>query len=231
MSKQRTRKQQTLLWFGAIIVGLALAGLLWKLAPIEQWLRWLMGTADDLGWWAPVAFAAIYLPLALLGFPATPLNVTAGVLFGYWLALGTTLAASLSAAVLAFFIGRRLMQERFKKRLESTPSLAKIVERLEEECFKVMLLARLNPLVPGTLKSYGFGALEVPFGKYIGSAALGQVVIYSIHVYLGWAGGYAAIERDQPPGALEIGLLVGGVVLSLVLIAVSYGLGRRALRN
>lgn len=232
MSKsKRSKRRQSLIWFGAIAAGLVIAGLLWKLVPIEEALRWLMRTADGLGLWAPLAYAGMYIVLSIVGFPSTPLNVTAGILFGYWLALGTTVAAALTAAIVAFLLGRTLLQERFRKRLKSTPALEKIVGKLEDECFKVMLIARLNPLVPGTLKSYGFGALEVPFGKYVASAAIGQSIIFAIHVYLGWAGGYAAIEREQPPGTLEIGLLVGGVVLSLILIAVTYIFGRQALEE
>lgn len=227
--KRASKRRQSLIWFGAVVLALVVVAFVWKLVPIEEALRWLMNTADDLGWWAPLGYAGIAFALLMVGFPATPLNVTAGILFGYWLALGTVLGAALSAAAVAFFVGRSLMQERFQNRLEATPALAKVVEKLQDECFKVMLLARLNPLVPGTLKSYGFGALEVPFGKYMASAAIGQLVIFSIHVYVGWAGGYAALQREQPPTTLEIGLLIGGVAVSLVLIAVTYVFGRRAL--
>lgn len=225
----RSTRRRSLIWIGAVLLGLVGAALLWKLAPMEEALRWLMNASDGLGWRGPMAFAGIYTLLLMIGFPATPLNVTAGILFGYWLALGTTLAAALTSASAAFFLGRSLLQERFQRRLKSTPALARILEKLQSECFKVMLLARLNPLVPGTLKSYGFGAMEVPFGKYLASAAIGQSVIFSIHVYLGWAGGYAAIQREQPPTTLEIGLLVGGIVVSVVLIAITYIFGRRAL--
>lgn len=227
--RKPTRKTLCIAAMG-LAVPLALVGL-WAWLPMNEYLRAAVAWIDSTGPWGALAFVVVYVLCALVGIPRTLLNVAAGVLFSYPLAVVTVLAGATSAYTLTFTIARTVARDWVNRRIAGSPQVRKLLDLVETEGFKLILLVRMNPFIPGVLKGYGFGTTNVAFPTYLVASVLGFLPVALAHVYLGWAGGAAMLHEGGEPGTLEKSLLAGGVFVSIVLVAGVYLYGRRAMNR
>ncbi|MBT8143162.1 MAG: VTT domain-containing protein [Gammaproteobacteria bacterium] len=219
------------LWLALLTVGvpLLLYGL-WHYLPMDDYLRSAIDWVDSTGYVGIGGYIVLYTICAMLGIPRTPLNVAAGMIFSYPAALAVVLCGATAAYMTTFWIARHVAQDWVKRQVASSPKVKEILDICNEEPFKAVLLIRLNLLIPGVLKGYGFGTTNVPFGKYLLASILGFLPIALTHVYLGWAGGEAVLS-DGEMGTLEKWLVGSGVVLSIAMVAGVYWYGRNALNR
>lgn len=225
-----TPRQWLLTGFFVIVLPLALM-LLWKLLPMAEYSRAAISWIEDKGFVGVIGFWVIYVLAALVGIPRTPMHIVAGVVFSFPIALLVIIIGAASAHSATFWIARTVARDWVCKQLEKSPQAARVLELVDEECFKLVLLVRMNLFIPGVLKGYGFGTTDIPYGKYILASVLGFLPIGIAHVYLGWAGGATMLDGDADFTAVQKWLLIGGGVVSLVLVAAVYYYGRRALHR
>lgn len=224
--------RRTLWRFLAMVAaGVLVLWLAWQWLPVAEWIREGMAFVSDLGHWGLLAFWFIYVVAAILGVPRTPLNVGAGILFSYPLALGVVLVSAFTAFIATFQIARHLARDWVEKRIRRVPIADQIMDMVEEESFKMVFLIRLNPFVPAVLKGYGFGTTSIPMRTYLTASVLGFLPLGAVHVYLGWLGGVAMMESDSRPDEWQLAMLVGGAVVSVILVAVVTWYAHRAIHK
>lgn len=218
-------------WGGAIVASAVVIAIVWSLLPVGEWATALIKRIDDLGAWGMVAYCGLYVALACLTFPSTPLNVGAGVIFSYPIGYATALAASAITSSITFLVARFVARDWIDRKVKKLDGAEDVLRVVAEEGFKAVFLARINPFVPASLKNYGFGITSMSFAKYLGATVAGQSLIVAAHVYLGWAGGTAMMHGDNELGAVDYALIGAGVVASiLTLIGVTW-YGSRKLKN
>ncbi|WP_414830149.1 TVP38/TMEM64 family protein [Alteromonas sp. H39] len=174
------------------------------------------------GAWAVVVFFILYVLLVTLSFPATILNVTSGILFSLWIAVGVSIVAALTGACLTFLIARFWLKDAIVKRLEKHENSHKMLELAEDSSWRLILLLRLTPFIPAVLKNYGFGITSVKFRQYLWSTLVGQFPLTTLYTYLGWLGGNAMLNSDSHPPTYQWAILGGGVIVSIIVSVVAY---------
>ena len=103
-------------------------------------------TVQALGPRGVVLYAAAYALLELLLLPATPLALTAGALYGVVPGTACSAAAGLTAATIAFLVGRYVARDRVLALAKGAPQFAALDRAIGRDGFRVTLLINLSPL-------------------------------------------------------------------------------------
>ena len=216
----------------ATIAFLAIVGLavVWSFLPVHDWLQVAVERIDGLGNWGIVVYFLLYFCLASATFPTTPLNVGAGLIFHFAVGFLVAWLAGGLASITAFLFCRYVGKAWARRRLRALPQCERVVEAVERQGFKMVLLARLNPFIPACIKNFGFAVTTVPFWKYAAGTFLGQFPIVLAHVYLGWAGN-ATVLASNDESVMHKTLVCLGIVVSIVMLVLVNWFGRRALRD
>ena len=207
--------------FAGLIALIVLATVMFKFTPLGEvvspgellaQLGAMRGTPG--GNWLFLGVAVLAL---LVGVPATPLVVVAGLLFGAWTGFGLAYAALTLAALAGFLIGHFLGHEALRhlagKRLDE------LSRRLARRGILTIFSLRLIPLAPFTVVNLVAGATRIRFRDFlVGSLA-------------GLAPGTAALTifSDQllravlDPTPATIGVLG---LLTMLFIGIGWGLSR-----
>ncbi|GHJ59414.1 TVP38/TMEM64 family protein [Nocardioides sp. OK12] len=203
MNRATLVKAGVLLALVALAVGLQLSvGL-----PSQAELR---STLDGLGAWAVPAFVAAYAAVSLLpAGPTAVMTVLGGLLLGFGTGLAAVLAAAVLGAVAAFFVSRLLGRDAVRSL--TGQRFASLDDRVRDNGFATVLLARLIPLVPFSTANYAFGLTSVSTRSYAGATALGIVPGSAVYVAVGAFG----TDPGSPPFLLAIAALVLLTVLGV----------------
>lgn len=152
-----------------IIVALAIAAV--KYLGIDAFV--LGGRLETLiegfGPLAPAAYIAVYGISACLMFPALPVTILGGVLFGpvwgtVYVAAGSTLGAAL-AFLIARYLGRDLVEG-----MLGQGRLRELYRKTEEQGWKIVAFTRLVPLFPYNFLNYAFGLTGIGFVSYVAAS-------------------------------------------------------------
>ena len=203
----------------------------WHAFPVAQWATRLSERAVDLGTLGIAAFALGYVVVACLGFPRTLLNLAAGMVFSLPAAMGVVFIASTATYCCTFTIARHLARDWVKRKIHDVPNGTTLLKAAEREGFKLVLLTRMNPLIPAVLNGYGFGTTGMSLGSYLLASMLGSLPIVAAQVYLGWVGGAAMVTGDQRMGNLQLAIVAIGAVASALLAAGIAVFAHRAIRS
>ena len=137
--------------------------------PADDFLRRV-----DLPIWAMVlVFMVLYaLKGAVLVVSAMMLYIAAGVLFPTWVAILVTYAGLIVSLSVGYFIGRKLGESRVNKMIAKRKKLSAFFHGNSENLVSLCFVARLFPMSYGLVSMF-FGALKVPFFKYLLMSLLG----------------------------------------------------------
>ncbi len=215
---------------GLAIVALFVAGYLLD-APryLQQALTWV----DGLGIWAPVVFVAMYIVVCVLVIPGSILTLGAGAVFGVLRGtLFTAVGATLGATV-AFLLGRTLLRDWVKQKVEASPKLSAVDDAVEREGGKLVFLLRLSPLVPFSLSNYVYGLTKIKTRHYTLASFFGMFPGILLYAYIG-----SLVRRFAELGAggrvtspAEWGLYIVGLIATVVATTMVTIVARRALRE
>ena len=166
---------------------LAVVALFWML-PTAKWIvsayEWIQG----LGPWKFVAFVVIYTVLSMLFLPTSPLNVAAGLMFGLLWGFLASLTGVMAASIGCFLVARYVARGWVLKRVACNPKFEAVLRGLKTESWKLILLTRLNPVLPAAIASYCFGVTTIRFRQYALASLIGNVPLCFVLAYLGSAG-------------------------------------------
>lgn len=200
-------------WLILALAGIIGLALIWMTLPVRQWLLTTVERIDAMGVWGIVVYFVLYFCLASATFPSTPLNVGAGLIFHFTSGFLVAWTAGVLASMATFLFSRYVGREWAERRLKLLPNCNAFVKSVESQGFQVVLLARLNPFIPASIKNFGFGLTSISFASYTAATAVGQLPIVLAYVYLGWAGS-ATLLRDGQPSGVRTMLIVAGIAIS-----------------
>jgi uncharacterized membrane protein YdjX (TVP38/TMEM64 family) len=208
---------------------LALAALSVRPGPKAFLVRILDGVRG-LGPWAPVIFVAIYAVSVILLIPGSALTLAAGALFGVVEATACVSAGSTVGAAAAFLISRHFTRSTVARRFARIPVFTAIDNAVANEGWRIVVLARLCPVLPFTFLNYAFGLTRVRFLEYVLASWAGMLPGTFLFVYTGAALRAAAQPRARTPAEwlfLAIGLLSTGAIVAIVTRAAKPALAER----
>ena len=156
---------------------------------------------------APVSFLAIFLCLALLGFPMVPLVVAGAAVFGFGHGIVLNYVGVLLGASCSYWLARILGRDFFRHLLGSRfAALESIIQRRE---FWPMVRLRFLP-IPFPVANYGPALLGVDYPIFLGSTALAYVPILIVYSH------FAAIVVRV--GESEREIILQKLALSILLL-------------
>ena len=85
-----------------------------------------------------VAFVSIYMAMELCGLPSVPLAAAAGVAYPTKVALAVVLASSVTAACVAYYVGRTRLRPRLDKRISNDRRLRAVAAAVRDEGFAIL---------------------------------------------------------------------------------------------
>ena len=171
-------------------------------------LQSVVDTVEQMGPQGALYFAILYLVAEVLAVPATPLNLSAGYLFGWGKGTLVCLIPAVIAASFAFFIGKTVLRCWVEELLEQNPDFRKIDKAVGQEGFKLLLLVRLSPLFPFALSNYLYGASSIKFFDYFWGTFFGFLPGTMAYVYTGMVG--QALTLDNGGGHQPWYVYAGG---------------------
>ena len=137
-----------------------------------------------------VVAAAVLVGLILIHsvvlFPAEIVNATAGLVFGFVIALPLVMVAWLASALLAYWLGV-VAGRPLAIRLAGEERVAVAERVIERGGAPALLVSRLVPFVPYSLVGYLAGAARVPIWRYAWTSFVGILPITAAATYLGHA--------------------------------------------
>ena len=114
----------------------------------------------------------------------------AGFLFGFGYGFLTAWVGCIIAAVPPFYLSKKLLYERMRKKFDGFKYLRIVNASMESNAnkwnaLKLVLLMRLPPLFPYPVINYAFGLTKVKFAIYLIGSAIGIAPAVAIDAYLG----------------------------------------------
>ena len=212
----------------ALVAGLTVAVVVVVRAlPLDEAVGMLRSLAEAGGTPGMVWFGVAYVVLALLFVPGAALTIVAGGLYGVgWGIVVVAIATSVADAA-AFVLGRYVARDAVLRLMDRHPRF-KIVDRtITRGGWRMVALIRLNPTIPYSASNYLFGVTGVSFVPFLLSSGVFTLPGAFAYLYLGYVGAETLDGSNWNP--VEWGLLVLGLVVTIVAIAYVTVLARRGL--
>jgi uncharacterized membrane protein YdjX (TVP38/TMEM64 family) len=208
-------------WAAVLVVVIAAAAA-WYLLPVKDWLHAFNAWVAGLGAWAPVVFAIVYVIAVIALAPAEIMSLAAGFIFGAW-GFPIVVVSATVGATLAFLLSRYVARERVRAFVRKRPLLQAVDRAVADEGWKIVVMLRLNPLVPFNLQNYFFGVTDVRLVPYLVSTFFGIMPGAAMYVYFGTLG--QAVTSGESHGPAKIAVLILGLVATAGVI---FLVGRKA---
>jgi uncharacterized membrane protein YdjX (TVP38/TMEM64 family) len=203
---------------GAIVFVVIIAAVItaYLFTPLGDWLslQWLKSSRDSLAamvaarpFLSMAAFFLFCVVATSLCFPAAPiLGLAGGALFGFWIGLAITLAASAIGSTIAFFgaryLLRGLVEQQFGRRA------AAIDRGIKNYGGLYLLVLRFNPLIPYWLVNLAIGLTAMRSRTYMLLTPLGLLPATFIYVSAG-----TRLASIRSPGDVTSLPLIGALLL------------------
>lgn len=169
------------------------------------------------GAFGPPLFTALYALGTVFFFPAAPLSLAVGYLFGPLVGIPVVAIASTLGCALAFALSRSVARPLLEPHLRRYPKFCRIDRAVAAKApAKTVFLLRLSPLLPLTLLSYLLGVTSIGFWPYVAASGLGLLPISAFYVLLGGAGkGMVANSSSGPSSSVNIVMMAVGLLTVL----------------
>jgi len=204
------------------LIGVKIVGLETITARLEDFTRYVEG----LGWWGVLLYAVVFGLSTVAALPASPFVIGAGIIFKFWVGLGTSLLGIGIGAALGFLISRYLARDLVVEKLKDSPKFRAIDTAVGNEGWKIVTLLRICPL-PFGLSNFIYGVTSIRFVHYMLATFAGVLPSLCFFTYLGSAGKATLDSAGQKNPALLIPLGLG-VVAGVVCLVFVGRVARRA---
>jgi uncharacterized membrane protein YdjX (TVP38/TMEM64 family) len=181
----------------------------------------LKAELHSLGVTGAIVLVTLILIHAVVLFPAEIPNATAGLVYGFWVALPMVMAAWTASGLIAYYLGVWIGRP-LAVRLAGEERVEHAERVIGRGGVPALLMARLIPFVPFSLVGYIAGATRVPVWRYTWTSFVGVLPITAAATYLGHA--LDDFSASDP-------LLWVAVGTMLVLIALTVAVARRARKS
>jgi uncharacterized membrane protein YdjX (TVP38/TMEM64 family) len=194
----------------ALALGAVAVFLAGRLLPLGSWLIVFQAWVKGLGPAGMLVYGVVYVAVTLALGPAFLLTLGAGFLYGLWPGLVLVWISATTGAALAFLVARSFGRHHVEKLARKNQTFGAIDRAVGEKGWRIVLLLRLNPLVPFVVSNYLYGLTAVTFWPYLLATATGMLPLTVLYSYLGAAGGAALADRHRSLwewAALAVGLI------------------------
>lgn len=202
------------------IVGSAL--LIGFIVPIGQWMRanWESGVFVFLG---SVLF---FCGFALLA--TNVIGVVSGWAFGFQLGLLVLISGIVGAAVISFFLNKRITGEKLQEALQNHPRSRAIYKALLREDLRkttlIIFLVRVSVVMPFAFTNFVLAAGRVPLGSYVIGTTAGMLPRAAATSYVG-----AGMYDIDLSNARDTTIFIIGLAATIISVFVIGYISRRAL--
>lgn len=139
---------------------------------------------ESLGVAGPLLIVVLALMHAVIFYPAEIVDAAAGLVYGFVPALLLMMFGWLLSGLACFAIGRSVARPLLDRWL-GRERFERAEARIERGGAKVLIGARLIPILPFSLVSYAAGAARVPVWRFLWTTAIGYLPITAVSVYFG----------------------------------------------
>jgi uncharacterized membrane protein YdjX (TVP38/TMEM64 family) len=197
----------------AVAVGVLVAAYAFGWIDMERVEQWSAHLRDR----TPTAVAALIFVgtfgvLVAVGFPATPLLVAGGLVFGTLLGTLLNIAGAVLGSTAGYFLARGVARGPITKLLSGRAGT--VLQRTTG--FSGVLRLRLLPVIPMAAISYAAGVARVGFLPFVTASTLGMSPSAWSYAYL--ADGIVAGATGAGVAALERIAIAGGILLVLSVV-------------
>jgi uncharacterized membrane protein YdjX (TVP38/TMEM64 family) len=201
--------------------------------PFVRWMVSFIQWVKGMGPMGGALYAVFYIAGTALFFPGLPLTLGAGFIYGAVIGTLVVSPASVAGASLAFLIARYLARDWVTLRLKKYPQAAAIDRAIEKSGFKVVILLRLQPVIPFNMLNYALGLTSIRWRDYALASWIGMLPATILYVYLGSImSDVSDLLRGRPNSGVAGRVLLWGGLLSLVVLVWWLGrIAKRALRE
>lgn len=213
----------------ALLLAIAAVAAVVYLLPAKELAIDLITRIRGAGAVAPLLFFFVYVSAAVLGFSRTVLAIVAGIVFNPVVAFAVVLIAMMASFMATYTLARFFLEEWVAARLENIPVARGLMQAVEDNGFRMLVMMRMNPFVPGFVNGYGFGLTSIRPLTYLLGSVIGSIPLTLIYLYLGWAGGEAMLRSGGQSQQLQEGTMLFGIGLSVVMLVAITWYGRRTL--
>ncbi len=200
------------------VVGVvALLGIviLLSLAPLGDIRESMREWIEDTGRWGMLWYFLGGTLLATVFCPISPIIFSAGLLFGFWIGLGLSLAVLASGAIAGFLLGEKVWDRIQHFSLARNRWFKAIHQAVKEEGIMIVALLRMTPFIQFTLANFFFGTLSLRLFPFILASLIGMLPGAILMVYTG------SLARSLFGGADDLGLwqwILFGVGIAVFLV-------------
>ncbi len=199
--------------FSPIVVVAAIGFAAWafglfELVSLSSLIRqraWLLQQVHDHFLLSLVAYFTVYVGLVAVSFPgASLMTITAGFLFGAWIAGTAAVCAATTGASLIFLIARSSFGDALAKRAGGFAK--RMVAGFNEDAFSYLLTLRLMPVFPFWVMNIVPALLNMKFWPYVTATLLGIIPGTFAYAYIGVGlDSIIAAQEAANPGCAEAG--------------------------
>jgi uncharacterized membrane protein YdjX (TVP38/TMEM64 family) len=172
---------------------------------------------NRLGAAAALVLIAIALVHVIVPFPAEFPTAAAGFVLGFAVAFPLMVVAWTISCVVAYMLARAVGPP-VLDRLAGKKRMARADAAIDRGGWRILLFARLIPIVPYNLVSFAAGATQVPLGRFTWTTAVGVAPLTALTALLG--------ARLQSP-RFEDPVLWAVAAGVLVLVAIAHPMSKR----
>jgi uncharacterized membrane protein YdjX (TVP38/TMEM64 family) len=209
-----------------IIIPLALISALFiigRLVDVDKYLLLVQEEVRDFGPWGPLVYIGIYVAATLLLLPSIPFTILAAFLFTTLRAYLTVVGATTLAATSAFLIARYLARGAVEERFARTDAFIKVRKLVEDNRWFAIPFLRLMPLMPFGVNDYALGLTRVPFWIYFVASEIVFLPMNGVFIF-----GAKTLYRAVVMGEASWLLMTATGAAALLMLLFGY-LGKRYL--
>ena len=172
-----------------------------------------------------IAICFVFLVMAFIILPRTPLICAAGAAFGWKVAVIILLSGTVGS-ILAFLTSRYVASNWFRKILERKPNFSVIAQAVDEEGWRIVALMRLGVPIPGAIQNYLFGLTRIDLSSYSISTFIFTAPQVFLYTLLGATGRASLLAENLGISLIAMVLIIA--IVALIAWRVRGLLSRRA---
>jgi uncharacterized membrane protein YdjX (TVP38/TMEM64 family) len=190
--------------------------------PLGYWLRenWEIGM--------PLYLLGVLFFCGLALLPTNVIGVIGGWAFSFEPGIAVLITGVVGAAVISYFIHRRIVGERLQEVFEKHPKAQAVYEALLEEnkwrTTLIVFLLRASVIMPFALTNFLMASARVPLGSYIAGTFFGMLPRSSAVVLVG--AGLSELTLENTQDSL---MLIGGIIATIIAVIIIGSISSRAL--
>ncbi len=212
-------------WLALVLLILVAAS---QFLPVRDGIDVFTSWSATRGFTGVLLFGAVYVVATVLCLWGALFTIGAGVGFGFWWGIIISWISTSIGCAFAFLIARHLARGLVERWAHQSERFSAVDVAIGRFGWKMVLLLRLNPVIPFNLSNYAFGLTRIGFWPYLLASIVGMLPGTVFCAYLGHVGKVTLTTEDAGTGLGHYAMLTGVLVVAAVTSYIVW-LARKAL--